>query len=132
MAPIHWLQLVGRPESDKYLVLYNETMSKMTDRRKDLRPREKLQAKGATALSDYELLMAIIGSGTAQADVTKIARICHSLAPAELIPLRSIQTVLVTQRMTELASLGFSEGENPSGECIASDDNKLDSRSSRE
>lgn len=46
----------------------------MSDRRKDLRPREKLQARGASALSDYELLMAIIGSGTAQADVTKIAR----------------------------------------------------------
>lgn len=46
----------------------------MSDRRKDLRPREKLAAKGATALSDYELLMAIIGSGNAQADVTKIAR----------------------------------------------------------
>ena len=46
----------------------------MSDRRKDLRPREKLQARGAEALSDYELLMAIIGSGTAQADVTKIAR----------------------------------------------------------
>ena len=47
---------------------------KMSDRRKDLQPREKLQARGAGALSDYELLMAIIGSGTAQADVTKIAR----------------------------------------------------------
>lgn len=49
-------------------------MVRMSDRRKDLRPREKLQARGAEALSDYELLMAIIGSGTAQADVTKIAR----------------------------------------------------------
>ncbi len=49
-------------------------MVKMSDRRKDLRPREKLQARGAAALSDYELLMAIIGSGNAQADVTKIAR----------------------------------------------------------
>jgi len=47
---------------------------KMSDRRKDLRPREKLQDRGAASLSDYELLMAIIGSGTAQADVTKIAR----------------------------------------------------------
>ena len=46
----------------------------MSDRPKDLRPREKLQAKGAASLSDYELLMAIIGSGNAQADVTKIAR----------------------------------------------------------
>ena len=49
-------------------------MSKISDLRKDLRPREKLQARGATSLSDYELLMAIIGSGNAQADVTKIAR----------------------------------------------------------
>ena len=49
-------------------------MTRMSERPKDLRPREKLAAKGATALSDYELLMAIIGSGTAQADVTKIAR----------------------------------------------------------
>ena len=47
---------------------------KISDMRSDLRPREKLQSKGAEALSDYELLMAIIGSGTAQADVTKIAR----------------------------------------------------------
>ena len=47
---------------------------KMSDRAKADRPREKLQSKGANALSDYELLMAIIGSGNAQADVTKIAR----------------------------------------------------------
>lgn len=47
---------------------------KMSDRRKDLRPREKLQNRGVESLSDYELLMAIIGSGNAQADVTKIAR----------------------------------------------------------
>ncbi len=47
---------------------------KLTDKPKDMRPREKMQRKGAEALSDYELLMAIIGSGNAQADVTKIAR----------------------------------------------------------
>ena len=47
---------------------------KMSDRRKDLWPREKLQARGAEGLSDYELLMAIIGSGNKQADVSKIAR----------------------------------------------------------
>ena len=46
----------------------------MSDRRKDLRPREKLAARGAASLSNYELLMAIIGSGNKQADVTKIAR----------------------------------------------------------
>lgn len=54
-------------------------MTKMSDRRKDLRPREKLAARGAAALSDYELLMAIIGSGNQQADVTKIARDVHGL-----------------------------------------------------
>lgn len=47
---------------------------KISDRRKDLRPREKIHNRGVTSLSDYELLMAIIGSGTAQSDVTKIAR----------------------------------------------------------
>ncbi len=49
-------------------------MVKMSDRRKDLRPREKLQARGVESLSDYELLMAIIGSGGPQADVAKLAR----------------------------------------------------------
>lgn len=47
---------------------------KISDRRKDLRPREKMQTRGAASLSDYELLMAMIGSGSAEADVTKIAR----------------------------------------------------------
>lgn len=46
----------------------------MSDRRKDLRPREKLQTRGAASLSDYELLMAMIGSGVSGSDVTKIAR----------------------------------------------------------
>lgn len=47
---------------------------KMSDRSKSDRPREKLQAKGAAALSDFELLQALIGSGNAQVDVSKIAR----------------------------------------------------------
>ncbi len=47
---------------------------KMSDRHKLDRPREKLQAKGASALSDFELLQALIGSGNKQADVSKIAR----------------------------------------------------------
>ena len=37
------------------------------------RPREKLQARGAAALFDFELLQALIGSGNKQADVGKIA-----------------------------------------------------------
>jgi len=38
------------------------------------RPREKLQRKGVRALSDFELLEVIIGSGTVGADVGYIAR----------------------------------------------------------
>jgi len=38
------------------------------------RPREKLQRKGQAALSDFELLQVMIGSGTAGADVSNIAR----------------------------------------------------------
>ncbi|OQY67957.1 hypothetical protein B6D29_01455 [Microgenomates bacterium UTCPR1] len=43
------------------------------------RPREKLKIKGPTHLSDFELLMAIFGSGNKQADVTKIAHDVLSL-----------------------------------------------------
>lgn len=38
------------------------------------RPREKLKAKGASALSDFELLLALFGSGNKQVDVTQISR----------------------------------------------------------
>ena len=38
------------------------------------RPREKLQRKGQAALSDFELLQVMIGSGTSSADVGQIAR----------------------------------------------------------
>jgi len=38
------------------------------------RPREKLQRKGAAALSDFELLEVVIGTGTAHADVGQVAR----------------------------------------------------------
>ncbi|HET9411691.1 MAG TPA: DNA repair protein RadC [Candidatus Saccharimonadales bacterium] len=38
------------------------------------RPREKLYRKGVAALSDFELLEVMIGSGTANADVSSIAR----------------------------------------------------------
>ena len=46
----------------------------MSDKIRTDRPREKLQLKGAAALSDFELLQALIGSGNAQADVSKIAK----------------------------------------------------------
>ena len=47
---------------------------KVLDKPKIDRPREKLARYGAARLSDLELLMAVIGSGNARADVGKIAR----------------------------------------------------------
>lgn len=47
---------------------------KMQDVRATDRPREKMLNHGAGKLTDLELLMAIIGSGNAQASVDKIAR----------------------------------------------------------
>ena len=47
---------------------------KISDRHPLDRPREKLAHYGTVRLSDLELLMAIIGSGNARADVGKIAR----------------------------------------------------------
>ena len=83
-------------------------MVKISDRRKDLRPREKLQAKGAEALSDYELLMAIIGSGNAQADVTKIAR--------DLLKLLRQERFLAKERVQSIVGIG----EAKAAEIVAS------------
>jgi DNA repair protein RadC len=51
----------------------SKTMKRISDLKSADRPREKLQAKGPAALSDFELLQALIGSGNKQADVGKIA-----------------------------------------------------------
>lgn len=95
----------------------------MSDRRKDLRPREKLATKGAAALSDYELLMAIIGSGNAQADVTKIARDVQKLVNEkgseltyeDLLVVKSLGPAKATQIMAgfELWRRQFEVGERP-------------------
>jgi len=95
----------------------------MSDRRKDQRPREKLQTKGASALSDYELLMAIIGSGTAQADVTKVAREVQKLLKEkgseltydDLLSIKSLGPAKATQIMAafELWRRQFEVSERP-------------------
>ena len=77
----------------------------MSDRRKDLRPREKLQARGAEALSDYELLMAIIGSGTQYADVTKLAREVQKL-------LKEKGSKLAYEDLLNVKSLGPAKATN--------------------
>ena len=96
---------------------------KMSERRKDLRPREKLQARGAAALSDYELLMAIIGSGNAQADVTKIARDVRkilgekgsNLTYEDLLKIKGLGAAKATQLMAsfELWRRQFEVSERP-------------------
>lgn len=98
-------------------------MSKMKDRRKDERPREKLQAKGASALSDLELLMAIIGSGTAQSDVTQISRDVKKLLIEkgseltydDLLAVKSLGPAKATQIMAgfELWRRQFQVSERP-------------------
>ena len=95
----------------------------MSERRKDLRPREKLQARGAAALSDYELLMAIIGSGSAHADVTKIARDVRkilgekgsNLAYEDLLKIKGLGAAKAAQLMAsfELWRRQFEVSERP-------------------
>ncbi len=50
------------------------SISKISAKLKHDRPREKLHTKGPAALSDFELLQALIGSGNAQVDVATIAQ----------------------------------------------------------
>ncbi len=98
-------------------------MVKISDQRKDTRPREKLQARGAEALSDYELLMAIISSGNAQADVTKIARNVQKLLAGkgsaltyeDLLAVKSLGPAKATQIMAgyELWRRQFEISERP-------------------
>lgn len=56
---------------------------KMSDKRPDERPREKLAKYGPGKLSDYELLVAIIGSGDGHTGVDKIARDVRKLIAAK-------------------------------------------------
>lgn len=97
-------------------------MAKMSDRRKDLRPREKLQSRGAESLSDYELLMAIVGSGNAQADVTKIARDLlkilqqdHALSLEKVRAITGVGEAKATELVAsfELAKRYITESEQP-------------------
>ncbi|MBI3617976.1 MAG: hypothetical protein HY210_07160 [Candidatus Omnitrophica bacterium] len=49
-------------------------MKTIKDMPEHSRPREKLREKGASALTDEELVAAILGMGTAGVDVRTIAR----------------------------------------------------------
>jgi len=71
-------------------------MKKMQNIQIQDRPREKLMAKGAAALSDFELLQALIGSGNKQADVGKIAKNTLKLFQAHGADITREQLQLVT------------------------------------
>jgi DNA repair protein RadC len=49
-------------------------MSRLSAIPKEERPRERLQAKGAQALADYELMAILLGSGTKGHDVLSVAK----------------------------------------------------------
>jgi DNA repair protein RadC len=69
-------------------------MKKMRDLPVQDRPREKIAKKGAAALSDTELVEAIIGRGTRQRDVREIARdICGILRAREDIRYEDIRAI---------------------------------------
>ena len=83
-------------------------MRKMKDMPAVDRPREKLARKGADALSDNELVEAIIGRGTIHRDVRAIARdISHRIHAGSTLPsyddLRAIEGVGPTKAVQILA-----------------------------
>lgn len=59
------------------------------------RPREKLQRKGPAALSDFELIEVLVGSGNQTTDVSQIARRIQKLlaANAHNISMEGLQTI---------------------------------------
>lgn len=62
-------------------------MRKMKDVPQENRPREKLARKGSSALSDTELIEALIGRGTTRRDVRAIARdIGDRIRPGRSLP----------------------------------------------
>lgn len=98
-------------------------MVSVKDRNKEDRPREKLAKYGSEKLSDLELLMAIIGSGNAYADVTKISRDVKKLIAEkgseltyeDLLSIKSLGPAKATQVMAgfELWRRQFEVSERP-------------------
>lgn len=83
-------------------------LMKIKDIHIDDRPREKLKLKGPAALSDFELLQALIGSGNKQADVSTIAKSIQKLLKqyGGEIPLESLYDAygVGSAKATEIAA----------------------------
>lgn len=87
------------------------------------RPREKLLTKGATALSEFELLQAIIGSGNKQANVSQIAKSIqklltqfgHDIPPSELRRVTGLGSAKISEILAafELSKRHLIVGEQP-------------------
>jgi DNA repair protein RadC len=60
-----------------------------------LRPREKLRARGAGALSDAELLALVLGSGSVRRSALRIGRVLARRRPAELASWPAARWLLV-------------------------------------
>jgi DNA repair protein RadC len=77
-------------------------IKRMHERDLQDRPREKLQRKGVQALSDFELLEVMIGSGNAQTDVGSIARQIQKL-------LRQGTQILTFESLTRLSGVSTAQ-----------------------
>lgn len=98
-------------------------MKSVLDMNKLDRPREKLLTKGAAALSEFELLQAIIGSGNKQANVSQIAKSIHKLLaqfghdipPTELRRVTGLGSAKISELLAafELSKRHLIVGEQP-------------------
>ncbi|MCB9823319.1 DNA repair protein RadC [Candidatus Nomurabacteria bacterium] len=98
-------------------------MRKIKDIAKIDRPREKLKAKGPGALSDFELLQALIGSGNKQADVGQIAKELNKLLQkfganvtyGQLEQITGLGSAKITELLSaiELSKRYLTENEQP-------------------
>lgn len=96
---------------------------KIKDIAKIDRPREKLKAKGPGALSDFELLQALIGSGNKQADVGQIAKELNKLLQkfganvtyGQLEQITGLGSAKITELLSaiELSKRYLTENEQP-------------------
>jgi DNA repair protein RadC len=96
---------------------------RIKDKDKNDRPREKLKTKGQAALSDFELLQALIGSGNSQADVSAIAKSTQKLLQKhgadityeQLEQVNGLGSAKITELLAsiELSKRYLSESEQP-------------------
>ena len=98
-------------------------MKSVLDLNKLDRPREKLLTKGAAALSEFELLQAIVGSGNKQANVSQIAKSIqklltqfgHDVPPTELRRVTGLGSAKISELLAafELSKRHLIVGEQP-------------------